>query len=947
MILGRYPVLILILIMLLQVSCKSSGDSELDSSMGVSEEESSTTTVTTNDDSDDDESEDEEASVNYDDIVFTGAASATTQSANIVRLNFAAATAGSESFVYKLYLNGSATSSGTYGTGKILLDSDGSLYIDVIGLTASTTYTFLLKAFDTAQQIESSNTGTVSATTNAAGATFAGIASVDNETASSLRVNWSDYAGEQGYNVYNVSSGSYVYVATVGVDVTAYTVTGLTADTTYTFAVKWINSNGVEDSNTATDGGTTLGAMTFTGIDNITSVTASSMVLNWTHDADAVTYKVQRIDGAVATDIALIQAPTDYYTVSGLSSNTSYTWRVRATDTTGIYDSNTVTDTETTSSVNITHNGWKHVYAVGKETNWVTGGTDVATPEIELWWYDMTPSSGTVSTYTVYRSSDPTGPFTTEATGALTDNGDGTWKMVFTDEGSLAEGTAYFYKVVPTVGGTEYIPDGTSPVDHTVIRIVTPYENEGLVHRWITNAEMCDQYNRGIDDTGESKRVDFSNNYRCEYDGVSAILDGGTHYYDIEHDLMVDRFEMGCNVSKSACDSHTVGGTTTTDCVGNYNSTTVWASPEPSAAQYSVAYNKYTSNQQNSCFIQLNSGTDNNWYRIDQLTNNQLASSGDNLGSYMYTNKRGAAPINYATQENFHHICGTQEKSITIDGTSSNLTKRLLRRKEYMPSSLWTESLSSADINNIEGQGAFEPCDTSYGSHPARTGYDSDYNPTESVWPSSSGKFLSIGSNATTTSTKSCMSRFGMQDMVGNMEEIASDQFDCGNNTNLCISKPDPSVDTDVRATHYNGSDGVYLIFSKDNMSNNQMSNLTNQMYTWFITDDKRGTEYTNPMMGIPITCNGTACNNETDDNTYISGNTNSTNATIVSFNTQNDRFYGTTASASPYVGGIRMGSYAAGNLGTSTGRYTAYVGANVETKAYYLGSRCMYAVEY
>lgn len=247
--------------MLLQ-ACNKGGSDELDESMGVEDDSSSTsTTVTTTDDDSDEDSESED--VSYDDIVFSGAATATVLSATQVRLNFNPATGGSESFVYKLFLNGSTTSAGTYGTGKVLLDTDGTLYIDVLGLTAATTYTFLLKAFDTAQQLASSNSATVTATTDAAGATFAGIASVDNASTSTLRINWSDYTGESDYKVYDVSSGSYVYLATVAADQTTYTATGLSPSTTYTFAVRWVNGNGIEDANSATDGGTTFGCNNF------------------------------------------------------------------------------------------------------------------------------------------------------------------------------------------------------------------------------------------------------------------------------------------------------------------------------------------------------------------------------------------------------------------------------------------------------------------------------------------------------------------------------------------------------------------------------------------------------------------------------------------------------------------------------------------------------------
>jgi hypothetical protein len=538
------------------------------------------------------------------------------------------------------------------------------------------------------------------------------------------------------------------------------------------------------------------------------------------------------------------------------------------------------------------------------------------------------------------------------AAGIIINNGDGTWKMVFSDEGTLTEGTAYYYQVKATVGATDYAPTSTAPVDHSIIRIVVPYENEALVHRWLVNAAQCDLIDRGIDDGPNDGTVngsgyavvDFGHNYRCQYNGVSATLDTATYYYDLGHDLMVDRFEMGCNISKAACGSHLVGGTTTTDCVGHQNSTTTWTweSPEPTAPQYSIAYNK--EHQSNRCYIQLGAGTTNQWFNANELTNNQIASSGDNYGSYFYTNKRGTVPHTYLEQTKAHYICQSQSKSLSVNSVGSNVSKRMLRRKENIAASLWPRINNASDINTIEAGVVPGACHSTYSGAAVYGDRDGDYNPTEDVWPSDAGAIIATGS----TATANCTSRFGVQDMIGGIREFASDQFDCGSTTGLCTSKITPSVDPNSRATHLNGSDGVYLNFATDNTSNNQMSNaVSSQLISWF-SSDQRGTEYINPFMGIGMICEGTACNSENDDNNYLSPSGSADNATISSFQSQSDRVYGsTTTGGLTYIGTMTMGRSAIDNVGTYTGRYTYYIGYPSESEGYNIGTRCMYQIDY
>ena len=75
-----------------------------------------------------------------------------------------------------------------------------------------------------------------------------------------------------------------------------------------------------------------VGSLAFSGLDSIDQVQTRSLRLNWTHDASAANYFVFEIVGGIPNLITSVSAPTDNYTITGLSPNTAYEYRVRAQD---------------------------------------------------------------------------------------------------------------------------------------------------------------------------------------------------------------------------------------------------------------------------------------------------------------------------------------------------------------------------------------------------------------------------------------------------------------------------------------------------------------------------------------------------------------------------------------------------------------------------------------
>lgn len=222
----------------------------------------------------------------------------------------------------------------------------------VTGLTAGTSYAFTVRARDAAGNA-SLPSAPVTASTQPAGpdpgpgpspgtdsqapTAPTGLAATA-WTATSITLGWTastDDVGVAGYDIYRADQ----LVTSVPATSTSYTVTGLTASTTYTFSVKARDAAGNVSAPTTisaatqaevvgpdTQAPTTPGALT------VAAKTTTTVVLSWspsTDDSGAVAYDIS-IGAAVASSTGATRA-----TVTGLTAGTSYTLSVRARDGSG------------------------------------------------------------------------------------------------------------------------------------------------------------------------------------------------------------------------------------------------------------------------------------------------------------------------------------------------------------------------------------------------------------------------------------------------------------------------------------------------------------------------------------------------------------------------------------------------------------------------------------
>lgn len=219
------------------------------------------------------------------------------------------------------------------------------------GLTASTSYSYRVRATDAAGNL-SVYSAVVTSSTSALPDTTPPSAptSLTATTASATQINLSwtastDNVGVTGYKVERCQGAGCSNFAQIATPTgTALNDTGLTTASSYSYRVRATDAAGNLSAYSAV-----ASALTAAGLDttpptaptNLAATGASSSQINltWTASTDNVGvtgYKVERCQGAGCSNFAQIAAPTGTtFSDTGLAASTSYSYRVRATDAAG------------------------------------------------------------------------------------------------------------------------------------------------------------------------------------------------------------------------------------------------------------------------------------------------------------------------------------------------------------------------------------------------------------------------------------------------------------------------------------------------------------------------------------------------------------------------------------------------------------------------------------
>jgi chitodextrinase len=263
-----------------------------------------------------------------------------------------------------------------------------------------------------------------------------------------INLSWtasSDVVGVTGYLIERCLGASCTSFAQVGnAGSTAYSDTGLTASTAYTYRVRAVNAGNNVSDYSATVGSTTSGSggggdttppSAPSGL-TATANSSSQITLTWSAATDNVGvtgYLLERCQGASCTSFGQIATPsTTSYSDTGLSASTAYSYRVRATDAAGNLGAYSTIASATTSASG--------------------GGSDTQPP--------TAPTS-------LAASPGGTGTTVTLSWGASTDNVGVTGYLVERCPGS---GCSNFAQIA-TPAGTAYTDGGLNPSSSYTYRV--------------------------------------------------------------------------------------------------------------------------------------------------------------------------------------------------------------------------------------------------------------------------------------------------------------------------------------------------------------------------------------------------------------------------------------------------------------------------------------------
>ena len=294
-------------------------------------------------------------------------------------------------------------------------------------------------------------------------------------------------------------------------------------------------------------------------------------------------------------------------------------------------------------------------------------------------------------------------------------------------DASVVAGSTYYYVVRALTGTSEVY---NSDPDNE-IKVIVPPPNLSLVHRWIANLEMC-----GL--LGQIS--DRANNYQCPYTGPG----GNGSYYDYGKSTLIDTVESGCNYSASAGKCGNANG-----CLG------IGAPAGGIGVNGDIYYDRGSA----QCYNR----TAGVWVQVRNAASSALMASAA-------ASLPGLPPLVFVSELESWNIC--QQRS--VPGFPGAM--RLPSRREQITASAWSPGMTDAQISSIENAGASLPVTQSCNSNSGagltfdNLAFPANYETLPATLTLNTASVVT-GSLA----TANCVSRYGVQDLVGNVAEFTSE----------------------------------------------------------------------------------------------------------------------------------------------------------------------------
>lgn len=227
----------------------------------------------------------------------------------------------------KYYIYQSSSQDGVYNQVGITTSTQYS----ITNLTSNTTYWYYVKSYNLFGHSISSNNVHIS--TSLAIPNPPSVVYFQNITTSSLSICWTGAASSTGYKIYK-STNNYNYSSSITTATTTANITGLSEGTVYYFWLSSYNSIG-ESTKIGPYQVTTLPSIP-TGL-SATKGNPSNSVINidWNDTQSATKYRLYRSTSYSSGYSDIADITQSYYQDTGLSSNTTYYYKVQAANVSG------------------------------------------------------------------------------------------------------------------------------------------------------------------------------------------------------------------------------------------------------------------------------------------------------------------------------------------------------------------------------------------------------------------------------------------------------------------------------------------------------------------------------------------------------------------------------------------------------------------------------------
>jgi hypothetical protein len=504
--------------------------------------------------------------------------------------------------------------------------------------------------------------GTSSAEGQITSDSFAGATSASNKV-TGVQIYWDASKIEpSAYRVYGVKGTKLTLLTTLAPSVHSFIDGSVTWGTIYSYIVRAVDSEGVEDTNT-----NKVSSLAWGSIASVNALSRTKIQVNFVSSAtvaDEVRIYIQPASGGDKTLAATVSGNDTVVTLDSLRIGYKYKVSAQAyISSLGKEDGNDVSREVTTNTLGYHDEDSSTAKWLGVMNVRAFGASPSApvhpskpertptTEQVDLFFRSFT-GLGSSTVYAVTRAADGQALDTsveetcdsttltscrvkcTDSSTTMTGSG-----VLWCKDDRVAPSPAryrYTMSILNSENGeswTEPVP--VSDLDRYSILVPIPPPNMVLVHRDAVNYEMCGQMNVPIDPTHHN---------RCPYTGIGAIpynsgpkrppleLDYG--YYDFGYNLFEDRFPQACKWTRAVDGGNCGPGGTPGNCIDMLgpNGTT----PNNSLGTEGNVFLALWSSREHSCYYK----TANSWVRgRDVLTQ---VPNGSTALAKMYTSDPGA-----------------------------------------------------------------------------------------------------------------------------------------------------------------------------------------------------------------------------------------------------------------------------------------------------------------